>query len=185
MNPEAVYCHRENFLEIARKLNMKVGEWKVLFAINGHRRVADLQEMFHLSSEELASILRRLEQSKLIREKEVSLEEFLREYPEALKDHPDIPALLSREQEQVSRPFRLKPVLDYIERTAGNGKIGNFAVYRVFLKISPEALKEAGITSLKNIPEDLLISSPRFKRELIAAVQKTTGREVPVELFQG
>jgi hypothetical protein len=79
----------------------------------------------------------------------------------------------------------LKPVIDFIQNSAGSGTLGQLTVYRVFLKIPPHLLKEAQIQSVKFVNDDFRIESPELQQAIRNAVKRTLNKEVPEELLPG
>jgi hypothetical protein len=79
----------------------------------------------------------------------------------------------------------LKPVIDFIQNSAGSGTLGQLTVYRVFLKIPPHLLKEARIQSVKFVNDDFRIESPELQQAIRSAVKRTLNKEVPEDLLPG
>ncbi len=88
----------------------------------------------------------------------------------SVKDVP-VPALAP-----IAEDFHLKPLLDFIIGHSGGGTVGQLAVYRVFLKVPNELLRQAGIRSLNLVGADFTINDPMLKRSLLAAVEEVLGR---------
>lgn len=79
--------------------------------------------------------------------------------------------------------IRLKPIIDFIQSSAGSGTLGQLTVYRVFLKIPPNLLKEAKIQSVKFVDDSFRISSTELQSAIRDAVKKTLKMDVPHDLL--
>jgi hypothetical protein len=75
-------------------------------------------------------------------------------------------------------------VVDYINRQAGGGTLGQLATYRVLLQVPPELLRESGIRSFEfDGANDVEIKNPELQLALIAAVERTLNVQVPAGQF--
>ncbi len=78
---------------------------------------------------------------------------------------------------------KLKPIIDFIQSASGSGTLGQLTVYRVFLKIPPNLLKEARIQSVKFVDDNFRIESKELQRAIRDAVKKTLKLDVPQDLL--
>ncbi len=93
---------------------------------------------------------------------------------------PPKPAPAAR---KAARGVLLKPVIDFIQDSAGSGTLGQLTVYRVFLKIPPHLLKEARIQSVKFVDENFRIENVELQKAIRSAVKRTLNKDVPEKLL--
>ncbi len=67
--------------------------------------------------------------------------------------------------------WKLRPALDAIAATAGGGIPGQLLVFKVFLQIPPEVLKNAGVESVSSVGTDFVLKDARLRDTLIAAAR--------------
>lgn len=188
MDKNVVFLPTENFRDVAQEKNLQLVRmaWRIMFAIDGRITNAELLRKFDLKEAVLDSILCQLNDYGLVTEQQLSLREFEmslngsdtmeeeRVYEE--KEHRALP--------EVNKPFDLKNVADFIIKAGGDGKVGKLAAHRVFLKISPDIMKKAGISSINEINKNMIIKSDEFKTEIIKAIKSILTMDVPSEIFR-
>lgn len=74
--------------------------------------------------------------------------------------------------------WRLRPVLDAIGAKAGGGLPGQMLVYKVFLQLPPDLLKETGLQSLNVVDDKFTVSHPLLRTALIDAARRLADIDV-------
>lgn len=70
------------------------------------------------------------------------------------------------------KPWRLRPVLDAIEASAGGGKAGQLLVYKVFLQLPADLLKAAGLQSPSSVDPQFSVVDPRLRAAVVDATRR-------------
>ena len=73
------------------------------------------------------------------------------------------------------RKYKLQPIISQIEKLSAGGVEGSVLVYQVFLKVSPELLKNEGIESLKLVDANTEFTSQELCQAIIRATTQITG----------
>lgn len=205
----AVYQVKDNYRERVPGLRMKNRDWSVLFSIDGERSVADLSEYHKLPTEVVAASIQRLEESKLIAEVEISFDVYLKnksrgrdaeeessfdefmakaDSTEANDEGFDAaPQASSNEElsEQTKKKvLQLRSLIDHIVAQAPSVTEGQLAVYRTFLRVSPDLMRQEGIQSLALVSDEVKVQDPKLQDEIASAVKTTLGYEVPGDVFE-
>lgn len=196
MDLNTVYLAADNFRELATQQNvlMSRSAWRVLFAADGRATVGDVINQLKISPTKLEIVFDELVAHGLVKEKTMSLEEFEQSMQgNVLADVkttiiPTAPAAASPVTQDpvatmTNRAFDLKSVSDYIISMGGKGRVGHLAAHRVFLKIPPAILKQAGISSLEEIYKNMIIKDDALKAEIIKSTKSTLKKDIPPEVF--
>lgn len=195
MDLNTVYLPIDNFREIAKERNilMARSSWRVLFAADGNTNLGEVINKLKISPNKLEIALDELLGHDLIQEQVMSLAEF--EDSMQGKALSDVKTAAPPRSVPVSTPaapqvdkvgnraFDLKNVSDFIISLGGKGRVGQLAAHRVFLKIPPDVLKKAGVSSLNDIYKSLIVKDDDLKAEIIKSTKSTLSKDIPQGVF--
>ncbi len=91
----------------------------------------------------------------------------------APENPPTVPIELGTSSEE--DPLPLRDVLEFIMRKSGGGTKGQLAIYRTFLKVPMQMLRESGIKSVNVVDTDIQVRDPAFRGYLLRAVESVVG----------
>lgn len=196
MHIDSIYQTTAQAEQFVQTAGLRAVEWKLLISIAQMKGFTVRQIARELSIGEEASEkgIRRLLELSLIHDPEITWNHFATLFPSLVpQPEPVLPKNGSAEMAPVrltikravhpnaqrnassAEPLRLKPILDFIRQRSGGGSLGQMAVYRVFLKISPELLKRSGMDTV-NLDDDILVvEDPALTIELLQAVREVVG----------
>ncbi len=196
MDLNIVYLPIDNFREIAKAQNtmMARSSWRVIFAIDGNTNLGEVINKLKISPNKLEIALDELLRHDLIQEQVMSLDDFEDSMQgKALSDvrttaapprstSASTPA--APQPDKIgNRAFDLKNVSDFIITLGGKGRVGQLAAHRVFLKIPPNVLNKAGVSSLNDIYKSMIVKDDDLKAEIIKSIKSTLSKDIPQEIF--
>ena len=80
-------------------------------------------------------------------------------------------------------PLSLGALVDYLLSLADNHALGQFLVYRVFLRVLPELLQAEGIASIHLADDTSLIRGEKLQQAIANAVNEVVSRALPPSVF--
>ncbi len=83
----------------------------------------------------------------------------------------------------LKKRFKLKSAIDFIHGHAGGGTAGELAVYRVFMQVPGELLRDTGLEKLDFSNESIEIDNPKLRQAIVDAISKTLRVPLPVSYF--
>jgi hypothetical protein len=81
-----------------------------------------------------------------------------------------------------ARGLSLRALLTFIRSRAADETAGQLDVYRAFLRVDPDLLKQHGITTLR-FEDDRVVHDAELQRRIVHSVESTLGVRCPAEVF--
>ena len=205
MDPNSQYHISSNVPKRAKELVLRRIEWKMLFALATPKVGSDLPERFGITMDRCSAVLKNLMDMGLVETRGGTATpppppgaqqiaqppgvKFPPPPPVFSLPPPPPPEAYVYDDDEDDLPVselngvKLKPIIDFIQSASGSGTLGQLTVYRVFLKIPPNLLKEARIQSVKFVDDNFRIESAELQRAIRDAVKKTLKMDVPLDLL--
>ncbi len=176
--------------EIMGSIQLRAVEWGVFFSCDGKRTVTDLAGRFDLSVDTIRPVLLRLQEGGLIEEAAMPIEDYLArrgrsetsDAPMALQAFLEGP--VSATVQVVQRKMRLGVVMSHIIGCSPSQTEGQLAVYRVFLRLPPDLLKQHGIRSLSLVDHSTQVEAGELTEAIERAVKQVLGRDLPDSVWE-
>jgi len=83
----------------------------------------------------------------------------------------------------LKKRFKLKSAIDFIHGHAGGGTLGELAVYRVFMQVPSDLLRETGLRKMDFNDDTIEIDNPKLRQAIVDAISKTLRVPLPVSYF--
>lgn len=206
--PSAIFELVRPLSALPPELRLAAAEWSLLLAITGRHSVAQLGALFGLAASSRDAAISALLALGLIRERPVTLAQFLlaRDFVPAdepvtlaafldddavqVAEPPFVPLEVADEEIAMSSPnpvlhprrLNLRALMEFLIARAPSEEAGQLDIYRVFLRIEPELLRESGISTLRFI-DDRVVEDRELERLILDSVERTLGIACPPEVF--